>query len=274
MPLPAATTSYTIDNPVNVKDYFKYMNSVSINVSIMVLHFDKPANYLLKKRIPPLDNPYKSNNSIEENVTPSNIASIKVIDKGTTQEDSLTNGNWVAWGTDKIIEKDAFGQSRDNGSYYQIINAPAENNSIGVYRKFLGLTPGHTYMITARLSTLDMYSIKSDWSFSLHAIAGNQNDNELTAEQMAQTKVMPDGRKTTTIASFGPGKTINKYFMDFSKSEIKKYLEGAIVDPNITLPSDADELTVWCKFNCNDQNGKVGFSSIKVSDITNKSIFE
>ena len=278
--VPATTTSYTIDKPSNVKDYFRYMSSVSINASIMVLRFESPASAMVKKGIPPLDHPYKTCNSIDENVIPSNIASIKVIDKGMTQEDSLTNAftgivasNWIAWGTDEIIDKDAFGQGRDNGPCYQIINAPAENHSHGVYRKFLGLTPGHTYMITARLSTLDMYSIKSDWSFSLQAVAGNENDSELTAGQMAGTEALPDGRiggTAAVIASFGPGKTINKNFMDFGNSEIKKYLGGAIIEPNITLPSDADEITVWWRFSCNDPKGRVGFSSIKVSDVTGK----
>jgi len=34
------------------------------------------------------------------------------------------------------------------------------------------------------------------------------------------------------------------------------------------LPGDTDTITVWVRFNCESPDGKIGFSGIKLEDIT------
>ncbi|GAI80678.1 unnamed protein product [marine sediment metagenome] len=58
--------------------------------------------------------------------------------------------------------------------------------SAGVKRKFLGLTPGHTYRVSARLNTLEMDSGQGDWSVSLHAAYNPPGGADLTTVESPQ----------------------------------------------------------------------------------------
>ncbi|MBS3763187.1 MAG: hypothetical protein KGZ25_07795, partial [Planctomycetes bacterium] len=79
--------------------------------------------------------------------------------------------------------------------FYQIIRPKAAGVSGGIWRKFLGLTPGHKYRVSVILSTLKMHEAEGDWAFSFHATPDDAEGKDLTAEQMAGKTALPDGSK-------------------------------------------------------------------------------
>jgi hypothetical protein len=264
--LPGSSTSFTIDRPTDVK-------TLLMDVWLMVIRYDNPSN-------------------ISSSLIPSNITSIYITDNGYCQQElegiPFTDGiapNWTIWSNASKIDKKSFEQfertkeMRNDSSglrtifkfipFYQIIKAPAKGSSHGIYRKFLGLNPGHTYRLTACISTLDMDSIKNDWSFSMHAVPGKSGGKDLTARQMAGADSLPDGKqglKAAQFASHGPTKTTKKDF-DLDVTGTSKLDDGS-TSSDITLSPDQDEITIWLRFKCDDPNGKVGFSGMQIEDIT------
>ncbi len=220
---------------------------------------------------------------------PSNAAAIHVTSNGKCQEETygipFTDGvapNWNTWSTATEIDKGAFEQGEKytdirvynpaqallTKPFYQVIKAPSKGVVHGVYRKFLGLTPGNTYRLTACLSTLEMDSIKGDWSFSLHAATNGPVGKDLTNEQLAGLAALPDGKsgpQAGLITSYSKGNTTKGAFeLAFSSDKGA----GDSQSSHITLPAGVDTITVWVRFKCSDPNGKVGFSGVKLEDIT------
>jgi len=112
-----------------------------------------------------------------------------------------------------------------------------------------------------------MDSVKGDWSFSLNA-APSPNGKDLSAEQLAGLAALPDGRRGSEaghIAFFGPGSTTKR---DFALVFSGKDAPGGFQSPHITLPAGVDTITVWLRFSCSDPNGKVGFSGVRLEDLT------
>jgi len=213
---------------------------------------------------------------------PSNAAAIHVSCGGYCQEETygipFTSGvapNWTAWSTAAKPHTAAFeeGVQLDYARFgspstvlltkpfYQVIKAPPAGVVHGVYRKFLGLTAGHTYRLTACLSTLEMDSVKGDWSLSLCATHNGPNGKDLTAQQLAGEAALPDGKiglQAGQIASYSQGNT--------TKGDFALVFSGD--NSHITLPAGVDTITVWVRFSCSDPMGKVGFSGVKLEDIT------
>ena len=212
---------------------------------------------------------------------PSNVSSIHVSDNGNCQDEAFgipfTDGitpNWKAWSTVNTIEKNAFKQENkfpnlrqyyfsalSSKPFYQVIKGSTTGNVHGLYRKFMGLEPGHTYRIIASLTTLDMNSIESNWSASLCATY-NRGTDKLNAKQFAGLSALPNGKKGASagqIASFGKNKGTTKG---------KFSIVGGNAETHITLPDGVDTITVWIRFDCKDPNGKIGFSGVRLEDIT------
>jgi len=259
--IPATATSYTIKKPANVKE-------LDLDLWLVGLH------------------------PMRDNTIPSALTAIHVTGDGYCQEE--INGipffaglapNWAAWSMAPTVDKAAFeqGDKYDNlpahmpayyptglltKPFYQVIKAPPQGFVHGVYRKFLGLTPGHTYRLTACLTTLDMDSIEGPWSFSLHAAPAGQNGEDFTAQQLAGLAPLPDGRmgsEAGRICCYNQNRTTEGSFaLVFSGDGA---LDGTN-DAHITLPSGVDTLTVWARFSCTDPTGKVGFSGVRLADIT------
>jgi len=221
---------------------------------------------------------------------PSNATAIHVSDNGYCQEETFgipfNEGiapNWVSWSTVKEQSKISF-EEREIESYarfgtlsktlltkpfYQVIKAVPKGTVHGIYRKFLGLIPGHTYRLTACMNTLNMDSVKGNWSFSIHAVPTGKDKKDLTGKQMAGLASLPNsksGPEAAQIAAFGPDRTTKREF-DFAITGYTKLKDGTN-SSNITLPSDANEITVWVRFSCDDPKGKVGFSGVKLEDLT------
>jgi len=209
---------------------------------------------------------------------PSGPSTITLSDNGTAQQELCSipfDGimpNWEGWDVSNSIEHKNYGRFireelvpgerchfvRNNSQkpYQQVLKSPAQGGTSGIWRKFLGLTPGHTYKLSARLSTLEMSPNDTEWSFSMHAVADRPGKKELSANQMAGLEPLPTGQtgpQAGRIAEFGPGKLTAKN-------------EYVIRSADITLPEDSDSITVWLRHTGKGTSG-VGFDWIKLEDL-------
>jgi hypothetical protein len=208
---------------------------------------------------------------------PSSPAAITLSANGTVQEELYgipfkdgISPNWKAWGINgikkenyKCLTEEKFVPGKrshriKNNSqkpYRQALQIPEGGGTSGIWRKFLGLSPGHKYRISARLNTLEMPSDGNNWSFSLHAVADKKAESELSARQMAGIEALPDGKKGADAHRLKKldAKTITK----------GKYNEYS---DEITLPKDSNSITVWLRLT-GTSKAEVGFDWIKLEDL-------
>lgn len=192
--------------------------------------------------------------------------------------------NWVAWSTeqkelnakfDQIVRENYIAgkgnpfnpiKSPETKPFAQVIKTPSPNVTAGVWRKFLGLTPGHTYRISARINTLKMDACKGNWSFSLHAAHNGPTGSDLTPQQLAGLAPLPvggSGPKAGRIALYGPGMTTNGKWIKRSTDKPRPGLEIG----DITLPAGVDTITVWVRHSGSDSTG-VGIDWVKLQDLS------
>lgn len=205
------------------------------------------------------------------NKLPSNATALHI--KGYVQEDlfgiPFSNGvspNWATWPTGVGMSEIQFLQGTrdshthtnekgkgynpvslaDKKPFYQIIKTTSRDVKGGIWRKFIGLTPGHTYKISSRLSTLSEDSLEKDWSFSLHVTYNKPDGTDLTTQQLAGLAVLPDGSSGSNagqIALYKPGVITSGNFIERTTGE-----EGPDRNTgNITLPAKVDTITVWTR---------------------------
>jgi hypothetical protein len=163
--------------------------------------------------------------------------------------------------------------------FIQVIKTTSPEAVAGVYRKFLGLTPGHTYRLSARLIAMDMPKAEGQWSFSLHAVPAEQSKSTLTAQQMAGQAALPDGKagpEADRIALYAPGVSpVSAQKQPMTRP--KRRLASApadkpvadLVTGDITLPTGADTITVWVRHQAAHSTG-VGLDWIRLEDVTGK----
>ncbi len=215
-----------------------------------------------------------------KNGVPSSPAAIHLT--GNTQQElfgiPFTDGvapNWKAWSLNArpnkeftkshINEKLTAGKNRrfnpikeaSQKPFKQVLNTPAGGGTVGIYRKFLGLTAGNTYRLSARLSTLGMDPDDKDWAFSLHAAPDKPDKKELSSNQMAGLTALPNDQ-------IGPqaGRLKTLDHQELTKGQYKEY------SSNITLPADSNSITVWLRLNSTSA-AEVGFDWIKLEDLGN-----
>jgi len=131
--------------------------------------------------------------------------------------------------------------------FYQIINTGTRGGTGGVYRKFIGLTPGHTYRIKTRVSTLNEPNEKN-WSVSIHTAPDGPDNRDLSQRQMAGLDALPSGEKGNAagrIALYDSSLTTKGKFVEISTDKTKAARGGEITD--ITLPQGTDSITVWVR---------------------------
>lgn len=221
-----------------------------------------------------------------ENI-PSNAAAMHA--SGHCQEElygiPFSNGvapNWASWSTSEKVDRTLFEQGEKYPNmrgynpalslltipFHQVIKAPAQGVKHGVYRKFLGLTPGHTYRLTSCSNTGEMDSIGTDWAYSVHAIANRSHGQDLSFGQLAGMAVLPDGKsgqQAGLLRSYGPGRTTEG---EFKLAFTGDSAGGRSHSSHITLPSDADSITVWVRLLSSQSRGEVAFSGVRLEDIT------
>jgi hypothetical protein len=130
--------------------------------------------------------------------------------------------------------------------FYQIIKITSPDAVAGVKRKFLGLTPGHTYRVSAHLNTLEMDSAQGDWSVSLHAAYNPPGGTDLTTEQLSGLAMLPDGSMGAAagrIALYGPELTTNRTWEERSTGKEWRGLAAS----DVVLPRGSDTITVWVR---------------------------
>lgn len=269
--LPGPPNHYTIQIPAEVAE----VNDLDLDIWIKGLHHETP---VVEFRSP-----------LGKNAIPSNVTAIHLTYNGYCQEETYgipffdgVAPNWTVWSTAAKVDKAAFEQGDKYAGvrlykpvgalltkpFYQIIKVPQIGVVHGVYRKFLGLTPGHTYRLTACLSTLEMHSIKGDWSLSLCVAPNGADGKDLTVQQLAGLAVLPNGRsgpQAGRIALCNQDNTTKSNFeLVFSGDELADGTKSS----HVTLPPGVDSITVWVRFSCSDTNGKIGFSGVKLEDIS------
>lgn len=151
---------------------------------------------------------------------------------------------------------------------YQIVKATQSGVQGGIWRRFLGLKPDHTYKVEVRLNTLKMDACTNVWTFSFHAAGDNPNGSGLTVAQMAGQAALPDGSKgpeAGRVAFYEPGVTTNGKWKKRSTDTPGSGLEIK----NITLPKDVTSITVWLRHSGANSTG-VGMDWIKLTDVTDK----
>jgi hypothetical protein len=158
----------------------------------------------------------------------------------------------------------------------QIIKTTSPDAIAGVYRKFLGLTPGHTYRLSARLYALDMPKAEGDWSFSLHAVPTSQAKSDLTVQQMAGLAALPDGSSgpdAGLIVLYGLGVWPDATQQITTRPKCRTAsapAEGPVADlvtGDIKLPEGADTITVWVRHEAAHSTG-VGLDWVRLEDVT------
>jgi hypothetical protein len=130
-----------------------------------------------------------------------------------------------------------------------------------VYRRFLGLHPGHTYRVHARLNTLES-GTGGDWSFSFHAAANPRDGTEIPTDRMAGVKSSdPD----TLVAEYGPhAVTSDQWVPHATESTRSAKFRGDVVLPE----HSSGVLTVWFRFQGTDVPEKsVGIDSVQIEDL-------
>jgi len=202
------------------------------------------------------------------NDIPSNAAAMHV-NKNIQQElysIPFTGGiapNWESWSLDANENKISFEEGIRQGlppvpnfpyhpvktpekkPFYQVINIGTKGGTGGVFRKFIGLTPGHTYRIKTRVATLTEPN-DSQWSFSVHAAPNGSDGRDLTAGQMAGLDALPGGSKGPAMgrmALYDSSLTTKGRFVEISTDAAKPVRGREITD--ITLPQGVDSMTVW-----------------------------
>ena len=148
---------------------------------------------------------------------------------------------------------------------FQIIQTTQSGVQGGVWRRFLGLKPGHTYKVEVRLNTLQMDLCTNSWSLSFHAAYDNPGGSGLTVDQFAGIAPLPDGSKGSEagrIALYGLGETTKGKWVKRSTDKLGSGLEIK----NITLPKDVTSITVWLRHSGADSTG-VGMDWVKLEDV-------
>jgi len=189
--------------------------------------------------------------------------------------------NWVGWSTSPHLADQVYSQGvRPNGNkevelvtatgerrsisvrtaegkpFYQIVKTKTAEVQAGIWRKWLGLVPGHKYRVYVRLNTLAMDQNTNDWSLSFHVAATDTKGTDFTTEQFAGKAPLPDGSQgpeAARIALYGPGKT--------TKSQ---WVTNTV---DIVLPPGVDTLATWLRHSGKDSTG-VGMDWIKVEDLS------
>jgi len=152
--------------------------------------------------------------------------------------------------------------------FYQVVKTKKPEGKAGIWRKFLGLTPGHKYRVTVLLNTLEMDKAKGQWSFSFHAARNAPDGKDFTPEQMTGEAALPDGskgEKAGRMVCYGPGQTTKGEWAYCSTSPDDRSPGRETGD--ITLPEKVDTITVWLRHQAEDSKG-VGYLWIKLEDLS------
>ncbi|MFP4028166.1 MAG: hypothetical protein ACLFWL_10270 [Candidatus Brocadiia bacterium] len=193
--------------------------------------------------------------------------------------------NWLGWvhggsreedlklceGTRKRVLKALEGHTvkkPEEKPFYQIIRPKAAGVSGGIWRKFLGLTPGHKYRVSVILSTLKKDEAEGDWAFSFHAIPDGAAGKDLTPKQMAGKTALPDGSsgpKAGRIVRYDADHTTEGKWIKSTTAPDDRSPGREIGD--ITLPEGVTSISLWARHSGENSTG-VGYLWVKLEDLS------
>ncbi|HNT36786.1 MAG TPA: hypothetical protein PKH07_17490, partial [bacterium] len=190
--------------------------------------------------------------------------------------------NWTDWGNgDVILEEGTKSTHYDDAirrppprikkpedkTRFQMLRSDSSGAVGGAYRRFLGLTPGHTYRLTMRLSTLKAAET-GDCALSAHAIADSSKSALLSFAQMEGSESLPDGRegqKAARFALLNRQHLTNGVWTEVGTAVTPK--DAELETRDITLPESGDCIFVWLRLAGSCPTG-VGMDWIKLEDIS------
>jgi hypothetical protein len=150
----------------------------------------------------------------------------------------------------------------EKAPYYQVIEAQGGVVDGGLYRKFLGLTPGKRYKLNMRLQPT-REGTGGDPSLTVNALCAPSIAGSLTERQMtgqAALPAAPDG------AHF-------KQHVPFQRNGSRKWLQLdklEDVEPDahaVTMPEGCDTLHVWLRLQSNGAHATVGMDWVELSKV-------
>jgi hypothetical protein len=177
----------------------------------------------------------------------------------------ITNGNLeVEQGNLPGMEPKAETRNFEANGFFQKLNGHGRFNG-GVSRRFIGLTPGRTYRIKARMNTLR--SGDGIWSFSFHAAFNMPGSNSLTTEQMSGSSELPDHTMgpTAGLLALCDSATLTKGNWVVRSSDSTSANTSS---RDITLPGTSDSITVWFRLQGEGSTDvSVGLDSVTVEEL-------
>jgi hypothetical protein len=144
----------------------------------------------------------------------------------------------------------------DRKPFYQLVTAARAGAAGGVRRDFLGLTPGHTYRVTVRASTMDLARDVGNWSCTLHAAPFGGDGKGIGAEQLSGLAALPDGSQGESAglaARFDPRKTTGGAYEECTK--------------DVLLLQGMDSIAVWLRLTSQTPGDKVAVDYVKLEDL-------
>ena len=205
--------------------------------------------------------------------TPSDLGVITV---GTNFQEEIRSApfycgvmpNWSSWcsidGTNSTKYEQGIRRNLNYGDYpftpdgkpfYQIVKTKTTNGAAGIWRKWLGLMPGHKYRVYVRLNTLAMDNSTNNWSLSFHVAANVPDGTAFTTDQLTGKAPLPDGSHgldAAQMVTYGPGHTTHGGWVCSTM--------------DIVLPPKVDTITTWLRHTGADSTG-VAMDWIKVEDL-------
>ncbi len=183
--------------------------------------------------------------------------------------------NWTAWSVgktggvrceegqrDELMHKSGAARynpvaAPDQKPFYQIMRTTGEHGGIGgIWREYLGLTPGHVYRLTVRVNTLDLGPDSGRWSYSLHAVAYHSSSPAITPEQMAGLLPLPDGSRGDPAGLIAGD--------DARRTTAGRYEECT---GELVLPDGRDSITVWLRLSADRPDIKVAMDYARLEDL-------
>jgi len=182
---------------------------------------------------------------------------------------------WTAWELNNGDSDTTFAEGGTADADNDPANPPANYQAIatdygtwgngqgGVWRKFTGLTPGHTYRVTVHLNTL---SRSGTWWFEAHRAHNGITGADLTTAQLDGSAPLPDGQEQNR-----PFVKLESGVADTGGAWLAYSTGGTNpgqVEGDLTLPAGVTTLTIWVKHG-GLSDGTVGLDWLRLEDLDN-----
>lgn len=136
---------------------------------------------------------------------------------------------------------------------------------MGLYRRWLGLQPGHAYRVSAHLNKLDTKA--ANLQVTLCAVQLPRRGEDLTPKQMAGEEALPDGKSGKNAGQLARcDVTASPNNQQTEVPSGMKPLEP--VAGEIMLSGDHDSIAVWCRVEIEDgQEVALRLESLAIEDL-------